>query len=141
MPGLSDDGNPEVGRIGGRLFHLVRLGTLHLPRPASLPEGIRFDITHELGHLVMHSAGPTFEMSSKQEREADRFASEVLMPSTEVANYLPVVPSLEMIFEVEKHFRVSALAMTRKAFTLGRLSEWSHRQTVVELRKRGIPHR
>lgn len=86
----------------------------------------------------MHSAGATFEMSSEQEREADRFASECLMPSTEVANYLPAVPSLEKIFEVKKYFRVSALAMARKAFTLGRLSEWSHRQTVAELRRRGF---
>lgn len=102
------------------------------------PEGVRFDIAHELGHLVMHSAGASFEMSSEQEREADRFASEFLMPATEVAHYLPAVPTVEAIFEVKKYFRVSALAMARKAFTLGRLSEWSHRQTVAELGRRGF---
>lgn len=102
------------------------------------PEGVRFDIAHELGHLVMHSAGASFEMNSAQEQAADRFASEFLMPATEVAYYLPAVPTVDAIFEVKKYFRVSALAMARKAFTLGRLGEWSHRQTVAELSKRGF---
>lgn len=102
------------------------------------PEGVRFDIAHELGHLVMHSAGFSFEMNSEQEKEADRFASEFLMPATEVAYYLPSAPTIEKLFEIERHFRVSALAIARKAFTLGRLSEWSYRQTVGELRKRGF---
>lgn len=102
------------------------------------PEGVRFDVAHELGHLVMHSAGDSFEMGTKEEREADRFASEFLIPTDGVTQYLPAAPSLDLLLQVKKHFQVSALAMARKAYSLGRLSEWAHRQTVAELTRRGF---
>lgn len=102
------------------------------------PEGVRFDVAHELGHLVMHSAGISFEMSAEQERAANRFASEFLLPTDGVTPHLPDAPSIELLLRVKKHFRVSALALARKAFTLGRLSEGAYRQTVSELARRGF---
>ena len=40
---------------------------------------LRFSLAHELGHLLMHT-----NPSPKQEEEADRFASEFLMPADEI---------------------------------------------------------
>src|SRR5258708_40375904 len=38
----------------------------------------RFDMAHELGHLVMHSK-PTLELADR-EKQADRFAAAFLLP-------------------------------------------------------------
>ncbi len=39
-----------------------------------------FTIAHELGHLVLHKENPNSKDYDKQENEADKFASELLMP-------------------------------------------------------------
>ena len=70
-------------RAFGALF-LLREGRGVLLVNSSLPQRrARFSIAHELGHLLLchnplgHIGGPR---DSDQERQADRFASELLMP-------------------------------------------------------------
>src|SRR3546814_15933185 len=47
----------------------------------------RFDVAHELGHLVMHAdAEPG---SRAVEEQANRFAAELLMPADEIFDLLP----------------------------------------------------
>lgn len=102
-------------------------------------ERSRFDLAHELGHLVMHSrhASPTETSTREIEREADAFASAFLMPRRAVLPVAGREPAVPQILALRSHFRVSAMAMTRRLHDVGRLSDWGYRQNCVQLAQRG----
>ncbi|MDR7328341.1 XRE family transcriptional regulator [Corynebacterium guangdongense] len=99
------------------------------------PEGVRFDVAHEIGHLVMHSSRQSG--APQDEGEANRFASEFLMPTETVRRYLPSNPAVPDLLRVKKYFGASAQAMARKAKTIGLQTEWTARMNQVELDKLG----
>lgn len=100
------------------------------------PERIRFDLAHELGHLVLHYAEAT--ETTAQEREADAFAAEFLMPSDGLTEYLRHNPSINEILTTRSRFKVSAMALAYAAHKSGRLTDWAYRQTCIELSQRGF---
>ncbi len=102
-------------------------------------ERSRFDLAHELGHLAMHSrsASPTENSTREIEREADAFASAFLMPRRALLSVAGREPALPQILALRSHFRVSAMAMTRRLHDVGRLSDWGYRQNCVQLAQRG----
>lgn len=156
------------GRGQGPLPNLVQLGEAHGVRIVSLPTDAdtvdafslwqddvpyvflatsktgarsRFDLAHELGHLVMHSrvdVGAGEVTSRALEREADMFASALLMPRQDVLSHSGREPAVPEILRLRDHYRVSALAMTRRLHELGRLSDWAYRQNCVQLTQRGF---
>ncbi|MBB5913116.1 Zn-dependent peptidase ImmA (M78 family) [Nocardia transvalensis] len=99
------------------------------------PERSRFDLAHEIGHLVLHPGLP--EGGNAIEREADRFASALLMPPSLLRSSLPREPSVTDILEYKKYFRVSAMALNYALRDAGRLTEWGHRQNCVRLSELG----
>lgn len=99
------------------------------------PEGVRFDIAHEIGHLVMHShSAPTPEL----EPEADEFASEFLLPRTALAAYLPAHPGIDDILRVRTGYRTSAMAVAVAAHRAGRLTDSAYRRMCTTLGKKGF---
>lgn len=103
----------------------------------------RFTVAHECGHLVMHKGQPMFidrfvrvnlrsGESNKEEREANAFAAELLMPRALVPieverviarlgqSALPIV-----VAELASRFRVSEEAMTYRLTNLGMLDPYS----------------
>ncbi len=106
------------------------------------PEDTRFDLAHELGHLVLHSrrgAEPTEAPdTARQEREADEFASELLFPRKAVFECVPHNPPVDRLLQVKRHFGVSALAAAHSTHKAGRMSDWCYRQTMTELGRRGF---
>lgn len=100
------------------------------------PERIRFDLAHEIGHLVLHDTEPC--STGALEREADAFASEFLMPAASMAEYLSPTPSLDDILTVRSQFKVSAMALAFAAHKAGRINDWIYRQVVVDLSGRGF---
>jgi Zn-dependent peptidase ImmA (M78 family) len=101
---------------------------------AKTAERSRFDLAHELGHLVMHSRGS----EGDPEREADAFGSALLMPREVVLASSTREPATPEILRLRTHFRVSAMAMTRRLHDVGRLSDWAYRQNCVQLTQRGF---
>ncbi|GAA1084013.1 ImmA/IrrE family metallo-endopeptidase [Tsukamurella spumae] len=99
------------------------------------PERMRFDVAHELGHLVMHPATPGDE--AEQEREADQFASEFLMPYDALSTQVRRNPSAGEVLEARSRLKVSAMALTRALHTTGRMSDWHYRQMCIDLAGRG----
>lgn len=98
----------------------------------------RFDLAHEIGHLVMHGGvddSPGSEQNA--EKEADQFASALLMPRIALRSTLPREPSINAIMGAKSRFGVSAMAMTYSAHKAGLMSDWSYRQACVELTRRG----
>lgn len=56
-------------------------------------ERTRFTVSHELGHLMLHSRAYC-SVSSGEEQEANRFATELLAPASAIAQELPRAMSL-----------------------------------------------
>lgn len=99
------------------------------------PERMRFDVAHELGHLVMHATGSGDEAT--QERQADQFASEFLMPREALSTQIRRNPSTTEILDVRSRLKVSAMALTRAVHAAGRMSDWHYRQLNIDLSGRG----
>ncbi|MGC3859270.1 helix-turn-helix domain-containing protein [Micromonospora chersina] len=90
----------------------------------------RFSLAHELGHLFLHpEPGPT----ATQERQADEFASEFLMPAVDVRTELKGRFDLNRLLDLKHRWEVSMAAIARRALTLGVISDWQYRNVMVEM--------
>jgi len=98
----------------------------------------RFDVAHELGHLVMHhDAEPG---SSIAEGQANRFAAEFLMPADEIRPFLPSSTSgraWSVLAQLKEHWGVSLAALLFRARTLGVMSDVSYRNAMVRMSQNG----
>lgn len=103
-------------RASGRI--LIRRGIREIGRR-------RFTIAHEVGHYLLHGVqqipcSPRVIEGWKEgqpapEREADTFASELLLPSTEVTQHINKRwPSMLVIGDIADHFGSSMTAAARK---------------------------
>lgn len=156
----------EWGLEGGAVPHLVRLlenhGVLVLfspPQAASVdaysfdstrrPVVVlnplkrdyyrqRFDLAHELGHLVMHAeADPGDRIVEEQ---AHRFASELLMPEDLIAPLLPAAmnaPAWASLARLKEQWGVSMQALLFRARRLGVLGDVSYRNAMTTVSARG----
>lgn len=102
---------------------------------AKTPERSRFDLAHELGHLMLHPGLPV--ANNDIEREADRFASALLMPESSLRSGFGREPSVNDVLRHKRYFGVSAMALNYALRQAGRLTEWGHRQNVVKLSQLG----
>lgn len=76
----------------------------------------RFNIAHELGHLVMHQL---YNGNLKQiEEEANTFASEFLMPEGTIKEEIKTPVSLEKLIPLKARWGVSIQALVRKSYDL-----------------------
>jgi Zn-dependent peptidase ImmA (M78 family) len=90
----------------------------------------RFSLAHELGHIIMH---PVAGATVVQERQADEFASEFLMPAADIAAELRGRLDLNRLLALKQRWRVSMAALARRAVTLAAISEWQYRNLMVEM--------
>jgi Zn-dependent peptidase ImmA (M78 family) len=98
----------------------------------------RFDIAHELGHLVLHSESEMSPSDSREkEQQANRFASAFLMPRSSLQAQQLENPTLERIFAAKRYWKVSALAMTHRLHALGLLTDARYRSFCIELADKG----
>jgi Zn-dependent peptidase ImmA (M78 family)/transcriptional regulator with XRE-family HTH domain len=98
----------------------------------------RFDVAHELGHLVMHSdaepGGRTVE------DHANRFAAELLMPAAEIRDELPTImngAAWQSLGRSKERWGASIQALLYRARRLGTLTEVSYRNAMATLTSRG----
>lgn len=96
----------------------------------------RMDAAHELGHLVLHW-GHGAPRGRDYEREAEIFASALLMPRASVIAEVPRNATLDQIIQLKHRWKVSAKALAYRMHTLKMLSEWHYRSIFVQLSKRG----
>lgn len=91
----------------------------------------RFSLGHELGHVVLH---PEPGVTAVQERQADEFASELLMPADTIRAELQHGRlDLARLLELKHRWGVSMAALLRRASTLGVISDWMYRNLMVEM--------
>jgi Zn-dependent peptidase ImmA (M78 family)/DNA-binding XRE family transcriptional regulator len=100
-------------------------------------ERMRFDLAHELGHLLLHRGGPS-RRSRNIEQQAQDFASSLLIPADALYTQVVGSPTFDDIFTLKRHWKVSAVAMVQRLWHLGIISEWHYRTWMVELSSRGF---
>lgn len=93
---------------------------------------LRFTLAHELGHIVMHKIpGP------KIEDEANKFASEFLMPGEEIKYHLKQV-TLQKLASLKPYWKVSMQALIMRASSLKTISENQTRYLWLQMSKFGF---
>lgn len=88
---------------------------------------IRFDIAHELGHLMLHRGIDETDLEDKDilkriENEANRFAGEFLLPSSSYPNEV-FSTRLEAFVSLKSRWKVSIAAQVFRCKDLGLFSE------------------
>jgi Zn-dependent peptidase ImmA (M78 family)/transcriptional regulator with XRE-family HTH domain len=109
-------------------------------------EHCRFDAAHELGHLVLHKHGQP--QGPELEREANAFASALLMPRASVLANAPRTATLPTLIKHKKYWSVSVAALNYRLHALGLTTDWIYRTLCIQLaeagfRKKepeGVPH-
>jgi Zn-dependent peptidase ImmA (M78 family) len=91
----------------------------------------RFSLTHELGHVIMHGEPG---VTAVQERQADEFASEFLLPADAIRAELKQGRlDLPRLLTLKHRWGVSMVALLRRASTLGVSTDWQYRNLMVEM--------
>ena len=91
---------------------------------------LRWSLAHELGHIVMHTEPGS---SSVQERQADEFASEFLMPASNIRAELQGGVDLNKLLSLKQQWGVSMAALARRAMSLGVIGDWQYRNLMIEM--------
>ena len=101
----------------------------------------RFDVAHELAHLVLHRDLSQEEIEQnailkKVERAANRFASAFLMPER---TFAAEVYGLDMVslLPLKRRWLVSLQAMIQRLYAVGLVSEHKRTRMFQELSKKG----
>jgi Zn-dependent peptidase ImmA (M78 family) len=98
----------------------------------------RFDVAHELGHLIMH--GDAEPGGRIVEEQAHRFASELLLPAAEIRDLLPATMGGNVwvtLGKLKEQWGVSMQALLYRARRLGRLGDVSYRNAMTTISARG----
>ncbi len=93
------------------------------------PDRYRFTLAHELGHLIMHDIP-----HESMENEADEFASELLMQTSEfkVATFqFGSKPTLRQLAQIKPYWKVSIAAMIMKLHQLSHINETTKRTLFI----------
>lgn len=100
-------------------------------------ERLRFDLAHELGHLVMHGE---YEVCQGRgaETQANDFASAFLMPRDSVLSAGLFGSNVDQVIRAKGKWQVAAMALAHRLNSLGLVTEWGYRSLCVELSKRGF---
>jgi Zn-dependent peptidase ImmA (M78 family)/DNA-binding XRE family transcriptional regulator len=101
-------------------------------------ERLRFDLAHELGHLVMHGGSLHVEPGKEKEQAANDFASAFLMPRADVLGAIRGNLMLEDVLMLKRRWRVSAMALNLRAHRLGVISEWTYGTLAKQLSMAGF---
>ncbi|MDP9900323.1 XRE family transcriptional regulator [Variovorax ginsengisoli] len=86
----------------------------------------RFDLAHEIGHLVLHRHIPRAserDRYNQMEKQAHRFAGALLMPATTFVKEVRVPPSLDNLLILKQRWGASVAAMMMRLHALGLLSD------------------
>lgn len=73
----------------------------------------RFDVAHEVGHLVMHK--PDTEATKRVEGQAHQFAAAFLMPAEGIGHELPSRPDWHALLRLKQKWGTSIAALLRRS--------------------------
>ena len=88
---------------------------------------LRFTLAHEIGHIVMHTLH-----SEDQEREANEFAAEFLMPGKEIKSDLRSL-TMAKLGPLKQYWKVAMTALIRRARDLDQITDRQYRRFFTKL--------
>jgi len=100
----------------------------------------RFSLAFELGQLVMHT-NTEVSLDRNIAREANSFAAEFLMPSSEITKDFKDGVSIALLAELKKKWKVSMISLLYRADDLGFVTDNQKRYLVEQFNKLGIRRR
>lgn len=110
-----DFGTDKIDAIGQRSPDLPPLFFVNDKKPA---DRVRWTLAHEIGHILMHTVP-----HEDQERQADLFASEFLVPEQEARSDFRERITLPDLAKLKMKWKVSIQALTVRAYQLGFLTD------------------
>lgn len=90
---------------------------------------LRYSLAHEIGHVILHRF-PTPDMES----EANRFASEFLMPERDIKPYLSRL-NMPKLAALKREWKVSMGVLIEQAYRLRTITESQRRYLIINLRR------
>jgi Zn-dependent peptidase ImmA (M78 family) len=121
---------PKIDAMSITVPDLPPLFFVNMESPVSR---LRFTLCHELAHVIMHQR----DVDPDMELQADRFASEFLLPSKEIRPYLREL-SLPKLGELKTYWKASMQAILKKATTLNTITESQARSLWIKLSANGF---
>ena len=91
----------------------------------------RFTAAHELGHVLMHHEMAPGE--HKTEREADKFAAELLAPADQITEELAARPRIPELSNISQRWGISIKALITRSRELGLTSDVAARRAYQRL--------
>ncbi len=99
---------------------------------------IRFSLAHELGHIIMHlDDTKNIDKNRDIENEADKFASQLLMPEDEIKPQLYNL-NINKLMALKQRWYVSMRALIKRALDLGTISYEQYRNFQIIFSKKGF---
>lgn len=127
--------DPNIQHVDAFSF-TSKFGAVIFLNTSKTGERQRFDLAHELGHLVLHQeAGAATPRAT--ESEAHGFAASFLMPRSDVVAQPLWRAGMQTVLHAKGRWRVSAMALAHRLRELGMLTEWSYRDLCISLSKEG----
>jgi Zn-dependent peptidase ImmA (M78 family)/DNA-binding XRE family transcriptional regulator len=102
-------------------------------RPSLPPDRYRFNLAHEIGHMVLHDA-PDPDL----EDQAHAFAGALLVPADEFRPQIPSRLTLAMLIELKMYWGVSMAMLVMRASQMGAITERQKRSYFQMANARGI---
>jgi Zn-dependent peptidase ImmA (M78 family)/transcriptional regulator with XRE-family HTH domain len=102
-------------------------------KPASR---IRFDVSHELGHLAMHEDAVAGD--ARAERQANMFAGAFMAPKDSFLEECPRRWSFAAFQKLKERWKMSIQALLYRAKQLGRISTSTHRRAMIQISDAGM---
>jgi Zn-dependent peptidase ImmA (M78 family)/transcriptional regulator with XRE-family HTH domain len=96
---------------------------------------LRFNVAHEIGHLVMHRA--MVGDIKRLEEEANEFAGEFLMPKEAMATEIRIPITLTTLIPLKRRWKVSIQALIRRAYKLAIITQRQYKYLMQQLSSRG----
>jgi Zn-dependent peptidase ImmA (M78 family) len=97
----------------------------------------RFTLAHELGHLLMHTGEFVPEKDEDYEKEAHRFAAELLMPKQDIMSDLLDKSSFQRLASLKPYWKVSIAALVRRSYDLNVINKSRYTSLNVQLSRDG----
>ncbi len=98
----------------------------------------RWDMAHEIGHLLMHAGSHHLPSDRGREDEADAFAAALLLPAEGLRRNPVRVRDLDQIRAYKLHWKVSAVALIRTLNRMDYLTDWEYRNLAIEASKANL---
>lgn len=101
------------------------------------PDRLRYNLAHELGHLIMHTNDYFPDAEDDFESEANRFAAEFLMPKSDIMPYFEKDLPITQLSSLKAYWKVSMAAIVRRAYETKAIEKSRYSSLNVQLSKLG----